>query len=220
MIEHANPGDAPDVAELAKATVELLRQGVRQSEHMRQRLALTYGINPSGISWPRFVNNHAWALVRLQAAGAIRKLAPGHYELAPAPEGTLLDIATPAIPADANSPLPRWAREMVVRATWKNAKRWQAAPFTEEDLRALWDKCGGRCKLTGLPFKETQIGTGRARKPHAPSLDRIDPELPYTRGNCRLVLQAVNFALNAWGDAVFFEVSKAAVAQRRSTGHE
>jgi hypothetical protein len=103
---------------------------------------------------------------------------------------------------------------MVARATWKNAKRWQAPPFTKDQLRALWDTCGGRCMLTGLPFKETHIGTGRARKPHAPSLDRIDAEQPYTQENCRLVLQAVNFALNAWGDEVFVEVTKAAVPYR------
>lgn len=191
-----------------------------QSERMRQRLAVTYGIDPSGISWPRFANNHAWALVRLQAIGAIRKVAPGRYELAPgqAPAGPLLDIPTPEISADVNAPLPRWAHEMVVRATWKNAKRWRAAPFTKDHLRALWGTCGGRCMLTGLPFKETQFGTGRARKPHAPSLDRINPEEPYTLENCRLVLQAVNFALNAWGDQVFVDVTEAAVAHRRRAG--
>jgi hypothetical protein len=210
----------PDVAALAEATVKLLRQGVGQSESMRERLAVMYRIDPSGSSWPRFVNNHAWALVRLQAMGAIRKLALGRYELTskPTPQEALPETPTPAIPADASAPLPRWARDMVVRATWKNAKRWQAAPFTEEDLRALWRSCSGRCKLTGLPFMETQIGTGRARKPHAPSLDRIEAERPYTRENCRLVLQAVNFALNAWGDEVFEAVTEAAVAHRRRPG--
>ena len=208
----------PSVAALAEATIELLRLGVGQSERMRERLAVTYGIDTSDTSWPRFVNNHAWALVRLQATEAIRKLAPDHYELTPGPtpRAALLDIPTPAIHADA--PLPRWAREMVVTATRKNSKRWQAVPFTEEHLHALWDDCGGRCKLTGLLSKETQIGTGRARKPHAPSLDREDPEKPYTQGNCRLVLQAVNFALNSWGDEVFDTVTEARVAHRGGTG--
>lgn len=209
----------PDVAALAKATAELLEQGPHRSERMRQRLAVTYGMELSASSWPRFVNNHAWALVRLQAAGTIHKLAPGLYELVPGarPELPLHDALTPAIPADPTAPLPRWAREMVVRATWKNAKLWQAGPFAECDLRALWGACAGRCMLTGLPFKETQIGAGRARRPHAPSLDRIDSEQPYTRGNCRLVLQAVNFALNAWGDEVFVQVTEAAVTHRRRT---
>jgi hypothetical protein len=76
-----NFDEVPEVATLAKATADFLRQGPAKSERMRQRLALVYGIDPSGASWPRFVNNHAWAFVKLQAQGAIRKLAPGHYEL-------------------------------------------------------------------------------------------------------------------------------------------
>lgn len=64
--------------------------------------------------------------------------------------------------------------------------------------------------LSGLVFRETQFGSGRARRPYAPSLDRIDAEQPYSLKNCRLVLQAVNFALNAWGDEVFLDVAGAA----------
>jgi hypothetical protein len=67
-----------------------------------------------------------------------------------------------------------------------------------------------------LPFLETQIGTGRARKAFAPSLDRMDPEQPYVRENCRLVRVCVNFALNAFGDDVFLEMAKGAVAYQRS----
>jgi hypothetical protein len=185
---------------------------------MRQRLALTYGIDPSGSSWPRFVNNHAWALVRLQATGAICKIAPGVYQLAAGacPVIPRHDALTPQIAADPDAPFPHWAHAMVVKATWKNAKRWQAGPFTKDDLRALWWACDGRCMLTGLPFEESRVGSGRARKPYSPSLDRSDPTLPYTRGNCRLVLQAVNFALNAWGDEVFLKIAAAATRH----GHE
>jgi hypothetical protein len=103
---------------------------------------------------------------------------------------------------------------MVVRAAWKNGRRWNGAAFTESDLRAVWQRCNGCCQLTGLAFLETKVGTGRARRPYAPSLDRIDPERPYTRENCRLVLQAVNFALNAWGDEVFALVTEASVKHR------
>jgi hypothetical protein len=211
----------PSVAMLAEDTAELLRQGLDQSERMRRRLAVTYGIDPSANSWPRFVNNHAWALVRLQAAGTIRKRAPGLYELAPGPHPVDASDKKLTPPILTNAPLPGWAREMVAGANRKNAKRWpERVPpvprFNDDDLRALWRACSGRCMLAGLPFKEVQVGTGQARKPYAPSLDRIDPEQPYTRENCRLVLQAVNFALNAWGDEVFVEITKAAVEHRRA----
>jgi hypothetical protein len=68
--------------------------------------------------------------------------------------------------------------------------------------------------LTGLQFRETSVGSGKARRPYAPSLDRIEPEKPYTRRNCRLVLQAVNFALNAFGDDVFLAVPEGAIKFR------
>ena len=43
---------------------------------------------------------------------------------------------------------------------------------------------------------------GAARRAFAPSLNRINPKKPYSRENCRFVLVAVNFALNAFGDEV------------------
>ena len=87
--------------------------------------------------------------------------------------------------------------------------------LTEADMVSLWDRCGGVCSLSGLPFSGEKIGTGKAQRPYHPSLDRIDPERPYSVDNCRLVLQAVNFALNAFGDEVFLTIAQA-VAQKNS----
>ena len=53
---------------------------------------------------------------------------------------------------------------------------------------------------------------GQARRPFAPSLDRIDSSGGYTRDNTRLVCQAVNFALNAFGEDIFREVVLAAAS--------
>jgi hypothetical protein len=64
--------------------------------------------------------------------------------------------------------------------------------------------------MTGLAFDDKQVGTGQARRPFAPSLDRVDPEKPYTVENCRLVLQGVNFALNRYGDDTFLDIATAA----------
>jgi hypothetical protein len=127
-------------------------------------------------------------------------------------------MATPPIEEDATKRLPRWGRVMVSTANSRNRKRWPSAErFTEADLRALWKACGGRCQVTGLEFREIRIGSGAAQKAFAPSLDRIDARLPYTADNCRLVLQAVNFALNAYGDEVFRKIAEAANAKRQHT---
>jgi hypothetical protein len=64
--------------------------------------------------------------------------------------------------------------------------------------------------MTGLAFDDSEVGRGAARRPYAPSLDRKDPEKPYTVENCRLVLQGVNFALNKFGDDTFLEIATAA----------
>lgn len=63
--------------------------------------------------------------------------------------------------------------------------------------------------MSGLPFNLRVVGGGKARRPFAPSLDRIDAASGYTRDNVRLVCQAVNFALNAFGEDVFREIALA-----------
>jgi hypothetical protein len=197
----------PDVRSLMEATVELLHRGVNASDHMRKQLAKRFKVGSRDQDWRKFVNNHAWALVRLQTQERIRKIAQGRYELT-----TGVPDTTP--PIRDGQPLPQWARVQVSNARRKNALRWSAEPFDEDDLRALWKDAGGRCMLSGLPFRETAVGTGKARRPYAPSLDRIDAMLPYSRRNCRLVLQAVNFALNAFGDDVFLAISEGAIKFR------
>ena len=72
---------------------------------------------------------------------------------------------------------------------------------------ALYRAQGGRCALSGRRFDLRHVGSGKARRPFAPSLDRIDSTGGYTRDNVRLVCQAVNFALNAYGEDVFREIA-------------
>jgi len=202
-----NYAGIPDIPSLMEATVELLLRGMGDSASMRQQLAARFKLDPDDEAWRKFVNNHAWALVRLQAQARIRKIAPGRYELT----GGVTDATPPIREGEA---LPRWARVLVANAAHKNAVRWNAEPFQREDLIALWKEGEGRCMLINLPFRETQVGAGKARRPFAPSLDRIDSSQPYTRRNCRLVLQTVNFALNAWGDDVFLGIAEGAIRVR------
>jgi hypothetical protein len=99
-------------------------------------------------------------------------------------------------------PTPRWASQLVRAANSRNRARWpdrDHAEYRKEDLIAAWKDCGACCAVSGLPFNLTVVGTGQARRPFAPSLDRVDREQPYRRDNVRLVLAIANFAMNAWG---------------------
>lgn len=205
----------PTVVDLADWTTDLLQQGVGDSGLMRRCIAERIGLTCDDERWARFVNSHSWALVRLQSAGVVRKVAPGRYELA---RGPVVDLAgdRPTPPIVPGERLPSWARQMVRSANARNRQRWGGVILTEADLRELWASCGGRCVKTALPFLETQHGTGRARRPYAPSLDRKDVGCGYVLANCRLVLQSVNFALNAYGDEVFDRMVTAAAARCKS----
>lgn len=74
----------------------------------------------------------------------------------------------------------------------------------------------GRCAVSGIPFSYARgLSTKDRRNPHAPSVDRINSSLGYAKRNCRLVILAVNIALNLWGDDLFYEVCEAACITRK-----
>lgn len=57
-----------------------------------------------------------------------------------------------------------------------------------------------RCALSNVPFDLIPHGHGRAPRPFAPSIDRIDSKHGYTEGNVRIVCWAANCLLGTWGD--------------------
>jgi hypothetical protein len=85
-----------------------------------------------------------------------------------------------------------------------------------DDLSAAWATCGGCCAISGLPFSLEVVGDGQARRPFAPSLDRIDRHKPYTRQNVRLVVSIANFAMNAWGEVPLLHLATAVHAKHGS----
>jgi hypothetical protein len=100
-------------------------------------------------------------------------------------------------------PAPKWAQVLVNAANGRNRMRGHAgAPvefYSMVDLVTAWKECGGRCAVSGLPFDLQKVGDGQAKRPFAPSLDRINRHNPYRRDNVRLVVSIANFAMNAWG---------------------
>jgi hypothetical protein len=101
---------------LEEATIDFLHRGVSDSDSMREQIAARSGLARGDQAWRQFVNHHAWALVRLQAQGRIRKIAARRYKLS----AGVTDL-TP--PIQEGQPLPKWARVLVSVATDKNAKR-------------------------------------------------------------------------------------------------
>lgn len=85
------------------------------------------------------------------------------------------------------------ARELL-RATQKRCR----ARGIAYDLDIAWlsERMRGCCELTGLPFDHAI--RNRRRNAYSPSIDRIVPGGGYTKDNCRVVLYAVNAALNDW----------------------
>jgi hypothetical protein len=79
-------------------------------------------------------------------------------------------------------------------------------------------KQDGRCAVSGLPFcYRRRLPTKDRRNPRAPSVDRIDSSKPYTKRNCRIVLLAVNVAMNLWGDDLFVAICHATIENKKLT---
>ena len=115
--------------------------------------------------------------------------------------------------------MPGWAKTLISGANARNRLRFpNHAEFTQEDRISLWEECEGRCAITGLEFSNEKIGAGQAKRAFAPSLDRIDPAEGYSRENCRLIMVAVKFAMNSWGEETYLRLAKAAIRHSAEKG--
>lgn len=205
----------PSVDQLKRPTLEYLAAGITNSDEIRKRLArdldVVEALDPQvEASFAKYVNNHAWTLVRLQQDGLIEKLSPKTYIVTKRGRAFLRRSLRPGpVESPKIGRMPPWARRLISAANQRNGS--DIPRFTENDLMSLWERCGGKCAITRLQFTDEKVGTGRARRAFAPSLDKIDPEGAYTVDNCRLVMVAINFALNAWGEEVYLRLARAAV---------
>ena len=74
----------------------------------------------------------------------------------------------------------------------------------------LWVKQEGKCAISGISFecfyKKSSAGK---RDPLRPSLDRINNDLGYIKGNVRFVLWIVNLGISNYGEDLYKEVCSA-----------
>lgn len=83
----------------------------------------------------------------------------------------------------------------------KNRSKKQDRPInvTLDDLIELWYKQDSKCAISGIPFNLDFPEKDGEPRFDAPSIDRIVPELGYTKGNIRLVIYQINMAIGPYG---------------------
>jgi len=108
-------------------------------------------------------------------------------------------------------PIQPWIAQALFRATTRNAKKRNIpCDITLDDVTTLVIESKGRCSVTGIEFDLFKDPSMRAR-PWAPSIDRIDCRSGYHKENVRLVANAVNIALNDFGDEVLLRIARGIV---------
>jgi hypothetical protein len=96
----------------------------------------------------------------------------------------------------------------VYHTSKSNAEKKQLQFNIDKDyLEILYIGCQGRCPFTGVEL-DPETGTVSVRNPLGISLDRIDSEKGYIKGNVRIVSTWYNNAKQAWSDDFMFEMAK------------
>lgn len=65
-----------------------------------------------------------------------------------------------------------------------------------------------RCNVSSVPFRYNPTGTTSWENPYSPSIDRINSDIGYYKGNIQIVLTTINLAKNKMTMDVFIEVWK------------
>lgn len=100
------------------------------------------------------------------------------------------------------------AKSAIDRAVYRAKRKNLQCDITAEWILDQIERQHFRCALTGIKFTALRKrGDGWQKNPYAPSPDRIDNRRGYTEDNVRIVLSAVNIALNEWGEDMLREIA-------------
>lgn len=103
--------------------------------------------------------------------------------------------------------------EHFLRYLYSNAKSDASSPSSNRsnkiawelelsDLTALWEKQEGRCAVSGVFLTHHKDGSGRYD--FNASIDRINPDLPYTPQNVHLVAYRINIMKHTLTSDMFY----------------
>jgi hypothetical protein len=83
----------------------------------------------------------------------------------------------------------------------------------EHSIDKQWclNKLNGTCEATGLQFDLSVRGIHKKMNPFAPSIDRIDNDLGYTKDNCQMVVWIYNCSKNTFNSKDLYKMCKAFV---------
>lgn len=94
-------------------------------------------------------------------------------------------------------------------------QRDQECTITLEELKDLWDEQNGTCPFTGWKLINPSSTSWNAELlPNTASLDRINNEIGYVKGNVRFVAVMANFSRNKFSDEDVLNFCKAVVEHR------
>ena len=107
-----------------------------------------------------------------------------------------------------NNPIAHRVRRLL-NTTKKAAKK----KNFEHSIDKQWclDKLSGVCEATGLPFDLSVEGTYKKMNPFAPSVDRINNSIGYTKDNCQMVVWIYNCSKNDFTEEDLYRMCKAFV---------
>lgn len=89
------------------------------------------------------------------------------------------------------------------RSTLRRVRnRYKEVNINEEDLKAIWEKQGGKCAYTGIDL-QLPIGNKKPDYRYQASLDRIDSSKGYVKGNIQFVATPINFMKSTMSDDDF-----------------
>ena len=118
------------------------------------------------------------------------------------------------VSADIQGALRISLKKATDNAKARAAKKEREFAITRTDVQKMLEKQQWRCAVSGLMFDLSYDAECKfSYNPFGISIDRVDSAKGYTKDNVRLVLTAVNFALNEWGHDVYLRIAKAVVGK-------